>query len=152
MPAHTKMRRTEERQASAESTVLGLPGPPEPSYPLGYLSEGRPLPTRFGIEREVLFPAEPAAFQRVCWASVLYWLTKLNTGVQISFLQVKKPLLPGECYSSQLKGSWTSPQMLCPKSESPKLREQTSTAMQKHKGVLLLARARAPVSSSAVES
>ena len=73
-----KDARTEERQTSAESTVLGLPGPPEPSYPLGYLSEGRPLPTRFGIEREVLFPAEPAAFQRVCWASALCWLERLG--------------------------------------------------------------------------
>ena len=50
-------------------------------------------------------------------------LTRLNAGVQISFLLVRKPLLPGECYSSQLKGSRTSPQMLCPESESPKLRE-----------------------------
>ena len=50
-------------------------------------------------------------------------LTKTNTGVQISLLLVRKPLLPGECYSSQLKGSRTSPQMLCPESESPKLRE-----------------------------
>ena len=33
MPAHTKMRLTEERQTSAKDTVLGLPGPPEPSYP-----------------------------------------------------------------------------------------------------------------------
>ena len=48
---------------------------------------------------------------------------KLNTSVQIAFLQVRKPLLPGECYSSQLKGSRTSPRMLCPESESPKLRE-----------------------------
>ena len=52
-------------------------------------------------------------------------LTRLNTGVQISFLLVRKSLLPGECYYSQLKGSQTSPQMLCPESESPKLREKS---------------------------
>ena len=51
-------------------------------------------------------------------------LSRTNTGVQISLLLVRKPLLPGECYSSQLKGSRTSPQMFCPESESPKLREQ----------------------------
>ena len=49
--------------------------------------------------------------------------TRINTGVQRSLLLVRKPLLLGECYSSQLKGSWTSPQMLCPESESPKLRD-----------------------------
>ena len=51
-------------------------------------------------------------------------LTRTNTGVQISLLLVRKPLLPGECYSSQLKGSRMSPQKFCPESESPKLREQ----------------------------
>ena len=107
-----------------------------------YLTEGRPLPTRFGVRRDVPSQSltEPAAFQHECWALVLCWLpvsfqhahwasalcwtqSKTNTGVQISLLLVRKPLLPGECYSSQLKGSQMSPQMLCPVSESPKLRE-----------------------------
>lgn len=90
---------------------------------------------------------EPAAFPAKCWASALrrlgrppyrasrlpstmlglglmLVLTRTNTSVQISLLLVRKPLLPGECYSSQLKGSRTSPQMLCPVSESPKLTEK----------------------------
>ena len=41
-----------------------------------YLTEGRPLPTRFGVGRDVPSQSlrEPAAFQRECWAPVLCWL------------------------------------------------------------------------------
>ena len=41
-----------------------------------YLTEGRPLPTRFGVGGDVPSQSltEPAAFQRECWAPVLCWL------------------------------------------------------------------------------
>ena len=41
-----------------------------------YLTKGRPLPTRFGVRRDVPSQSltEPAAFQHECWALVLCWL------------------------------------------------------------------------------
>ena len=41
-----------------------------------YLTEGRPLPTRFGVGGDVPSQSltEPAAFQHECWAPVLCWL------------------------------------------------------------------------------
>ena len=41
-----------------------------------YLTEGRPLPTRFGVGRDVPSQSltEPAAFQGECWAPGLCWL------------------------------------------------------------------------------
>ena len=58
-----KDARTEERQTSAEDTVLGLPGPLNPPIPLGYLTN-----KAF---------TEPAAFPAGCRASALGWLRHL---------------------------------------------------------------------------
>ena len=104
------------------------------------LTEWRPLFTRLGVGRGTFFPAESAAPQRgrgprpyagwppfiesfllrqipSCFPAgprIYTGLSCLSTGVIIypSPLSCKCSLLP-------VKGSWTSPRMLCPMSESP---------------------------------
>ena len=110
--ALTQTRQTDNKYTSAENTALGLPGPPFLTLSLLRVSY------RQDVHRASRLTSTMPGL------GLMLVLTRTNTGVQISLLLVRKPLLPGECYSSQLKGSRTGPQMFCPESESPKLREQ----------------------------
>ena len=77
-------------------------------------------------------------------------LTRLNTAVQISFLLVRKPST-GRVLFFPVKGILDEPPNVMLRVLVPKTENKTYTAMQKHEGVLFLARARAPAISNAVE-
>ena len=112
VPALTQTQQTDNKCTSAKNTGLGLPGPP-------FLNLFLPLRVSYrqDTHRASCLPS------MMLGLGLTLDLIRINTGVHRSLLLVRKPLLPGECYSSQLKGSRTSPQMLCPESEYPKLRE-----------------------------
>ena len=112
VPALTQTQQTDNKCTSAKNTVLGLPGPP-------FFNLFLPLRVSYwqDVHRASCLPSTMPGI------GLTLDLTRINTGVQRSLLLVRKPLLPGEYYSSQLKGSRTSPQMLYPESKSPKLRE-----------------------------
>ena len=108
VPALTQTQQTDNKCTSAKNTGLGLPRPPFFNFF---------LPLRVSYRQDThRASCLPSTMPGI---GLTLDLTRINTGVQRSLLLVRKPLLPGECYSSQLKGSWTSPQMLCPESEFP---------------------------------
>ena len=93
--------------------------------------------------------SEPDTFLLLSRASDLHWtfLSCLSTGAII----YPSPL-SWKCSLPPVKGSRTSPQMLCPMSESPSgKREGLQVNATRKKGSLLLTRVRAPAASTAVE-
>ena len=112
VPALTQTQQTDNKCTSAKNTGLGLPRPP-------FFNLFLPLRVSYrqDVHRASRLPGTMPGL------GLTLDFTRINTGVQRSLLLVRKPLLLGECCSSQLKGSRASPQMLCTVSESPELRE-----------------------------
>ena len=98
VPALTQTQQTDNKCTSAKNTVLGLPGPP-------FFNLFLPLRVSYwqDVHRASCLPSTMPGI------GLTLDLTRINTGVQRSLLLVRKPLLPGECYSSQLTGSRTEP-------------------------------------------
>ena len=136
-----------------------------------HLTEWRLLFTRLGV---TFFLAKSAASQRVRWprpyAGWLSFIEKsflcaryLPASQQGLGFTLDFPVLPEhgcyiypsplswKCSLSPVKGSWTSPQMICPMSEPPSgQRESIQDKATHKKGSLLLTRVRAPAASNAV--
>ena len=133
---NTEGRRQTHRLTSVgRQHSAGFWGPLSPlaSWYKIHLTEWHPLLTRLGIRRGTLLPAEPAAFRRAGWnvqsvpplQKAFSYARYLPASQQGLGFTLDFPVLPEhrcyiypsplywKCYLSPVKGSLTSPQMLC---------------------------------------